>query len=149
MESKRVEVELQVFFYRTNDDYDEPDLTDEELDAFMKNETIWAVEGPRFLHYAENVIYGGIIDMDLIDLEASYQDGGKIIFSFNLDGYRSKTLEEIKYDIIHQSFEDGMYEADPGSESVVPVRTYKEGRKSDELGLIDCRRDDCVQVKFI
>ena len=156
MESKRVQVELQLFFVHTQNEVSEPSLSEKELDNFMKDTPFWGVKGSRYFHYAESVMYGSISDVDLIDLQVSYQDGGKIKFSFNLDGCRLKTLEEIKDDILYQSFEDGMYETDPGGEAVVPTREMygesgsEEGVKDfKELGLIDCRHKDCIKVDFI
>jgi len=158
MKMQRVQVSLQLFYIHTrhdvSEDYDEPSLTTKELDDFMKDTPFWGVKGSRYIHFAESIMYGMISDTDLIDLEVSYQNEGKLTFSFSLDGCRLKTLEEIKYDILYQSFEDGMYETDPGGEAVVPTREmYSESEEEDggfeELGLVDCRRSDCIQVEFL
>lgn len=152
MKTKRVQVTLQLFFIHTRNEVSEPSLSENELDDFMKDTPFWGVKGSRYIHFAESIMYGMINDVDLIDLQVSYQNEGKLTFSFNLEGCRLKTLEEIKDDILHQSFEDGMYETEPGGEAVVPTRNMHgepDDEDFEELGLIDCRRKDCIEVSFI
>jgi hypothetical protein len=148
MKIQRAQVTLQLFYIHTNEYCDEPILTIKELDDFMKDTPFWGVKGSRYIHFVESVMYGKVNDIDAIDLQISYQNEGKLNFSFNLDGYIFKNLEDIKNDILYQSFEDGMYETEPGGEAVVPTRNLYE-ENYQELGLIDCRHKDCIKVEFI
>ena len=82
-----------------------------------------------------------------------YQSGGIISFTFNQNEEGIEFLpSEIKEEILTDCFEDGIYEGTPGDEAIVALNSkYKDkyepsGYIHGELGVIDCRRKDCITV---
>ena len=124
-----------------------------DIDEFMKKDYNYQTFGESVMGYYEQTEeYLGQRPFS----DFKYEDGGVISFTFSYkvtpSDKKSPSPERIKKNILYDSFEDGMYEADPGSEAVV-ASNYKckdsfgyGGYRHKELGLIDCRDEDCIDI---
>jgi len=165
------QITLQLFYVHKENSFtdydphqtDEPGLTPEEVDQFMKG-YMPRFEEPRYLYYAQSVAYGLICennsteDDHLFDID--YEDGGILKFKIRLDN--EETEENLKRKILMDSFEDNMMEGELGNECLVSSRE-KHAIKIEidlrsipifcmdyyELGHIDCREHQCIDVKKI
>jgi hypothetical protein len=124
-----------------------------DIDEFMKRDYNYETFGASVMGYYEQTEeYLG--QSPFSDFE--YEDGGVISFIFSYkvtpSDKKAPTPDIIKKSILNDSFEDGMYEAQPGSEAVVAAN-YKckddfgyGGYHHKELGLIDCRDEDRIDI---
>ena len=113
-----------------------------DVDKFMKYDD-------NYINFIESVMTWYDSDEDLFEYIKDFEyEGDKI--SFTLHSTEKLEEDEIKHEILTQSFEDGMYEASPGSEGVIALNQKDETTSEHiELGLIDCRDENCVRVKRI
>jgi hypothetical protein len=143
---------------------DEPELSPEEVDIFMKGNMPRSDE-PRYLYYAQSVAYTLTCgnrtlseEDELFDIE--YEDGGILKFVIQLD--YEETDDTLKRTILLDSFEDSMMEGELGNECLVssrekhPIKIVNNSNNPSiycmdyyELGHIDCRANHCIQVKKI
>ncbi len=117
-----------------------------DIDTFM-------LRNHNYEAYAVAVMFGFIDDNRELLTDFVYQDGGIISFTFI---QREEDIElspsEIKEEILMDSFEDGIYEGTPGNEAIVALNSkYKDkyepsGYIHGELGVIDCRKKECIKV---
>jgi hypothetical protein len=143
---------------------DEPGLSPEEVDEFMKG-NMPRFEEPRFLYYAQSVAYNliGGNDPEIADdqpFDIDYEDGGILKFTIELPSQQS--VSDIFRTILMTSFEDTMMEGELGNECLVPSRE-KHPIKIEvnssvspfhcmdyyELGHIDCRAGHTIRVEKI
>ena len=116
------------------------------MDTFM-------LRNHNYKKYAAAVMFGFIDgDKDLLT-DFVYQSGGIISFIFtHNEEDRKLSPSEIKEEILTDCFEDGIYEGTPGDEAIVALNSkYKDkyepsGYIHQELGIIDCRSEDCITV---
>ena len=150
-------VTIELFFQRTNGERttaEEPNPTKKQLDAYMR-------EGTKYKRFLEDMyLYG---EYGKKPSKIKYSDGGKLSYELNGDVKDFKgivifpTAESIKDDIMNNSFEDGMYGAEPPSHAVYPTKkkyeyTSYNGKKYvnyEELGVIDCRNEKTIRVKKV
>ena len=143
---------------------DEPQLSPEEIDEFMKG-NMPRFEEPRYLYYAQSVATTLTCgnDLDLADdqpFDIEYEDGGILKFFITLD--YQETEENLKRKILMDSFEDTMMEGELGNECLVssrekhPIKIEIDSRSLPiycmdyyEIGHIDCRENRCIHVKEI
>ena len=113
-----------------------------DVDKFMKYDD-------NYINFIESVMTWYDSDEDLFEYIKDFEyEGDKI--SFTLHSTEKLEEDEIKHEILTQSFEDGMYEASPGSEGVIALNQKDETTfEHIELGLIDCRDENCIRVKRI
>ncbi len=120
-------------------DGDDNDDDDDDDDSYGNesepNIYEYMLEDDRYITYAHDVMMG-ICNEDEI---SNITFDGSISFIVTLKSTPSMRLRcsEIQRAIDESSFEDGMFEAEPGSAAVVPTKHDYYG--SNELGLIDCR----------
>jgi hypothetical protein len=141
-----------------DENMDEPDLSEEELDEFMKSPDMYRSR-PRYVYYAKSIIDSLTSFSYAHDTEStiSYEDGGRLTFTFK---YADKELldpEDVERNILYDSFEDGMMEGELGNEILVPSRKKYKIASSDEseteehveFGHIECRNSDCIHVTLV
>jgi hypothetical protein len=117
-----------------------------DMDTFM-------LRNFNYEKYAVAVMFGFIDDERELLTDFVYQDDGIISFTFTQrKGDKKLTPSKIKEEILMDSFEDGIYEGTPGDEAIVALNSkYKDkyepsGYIHQELGVIDCRRKECIKV---
>ena len=150
------QVTIKLFFVRTNDESNEPNPTQKELDGYMRRGT------GRYKMYLYNIY--GEFEYKFMPKKIKYHDGGKL--SYELDAtdpkgnLRFPTAKSVKEHILDNSFEDGLFEGNPGELAVYPTRnqyihsyTYEginyTSKYYDELGVIDCRKRSSIVVKKV
>lgn len=164
-------ITLNLFYIHKENSFDsddgsaieEPQLTLEEVDEFMKGSL--PDNSIRYIVYAQNVAhlltYGNDIEIaDIEPFEIEYTDGG--ILTFCIDLSYEEDIQTIYKTILLASFEDGMMEGMIGNECIVPSRNkYPIKLKHDklnipihtidhyELGYIDCRENYTIRVEKI
>jgi hypothetical protein len=113
-----------------------------DIDKFMKY-------NDNYIGFIESVMTWYDSDEDLFEYIKDFEYTGDKI-SFTLHSKEKLDEDDIKREILRQSFEDGMYESPPGSEGVIALNQKDETTfEHIELGLIDCRDENCVRVKRI
>ena len=117
-----------------------------DIDTFM-------LKNHNYEAYAAAVMYGFIDEERELLSDFVYQDGGIISFTFtHIEEDKKLTSSKIKEEILTDSFEDGIYEGSPGKEAVVALNIkYQDkfeasGYLHQELGVIDCRKKECITV---
>jgi hypothetical protein len=142
-----------------DENIDEPELSDEEMDEFMKSPDMYRSRS-RYIYYAKSIIDSLTSFSYAHDTEStiSYEDGGRLTFTFKYADNDLLDPEDVERNILYDSFEDGMMEGDLGNEILVPSRKkYKispEDESEDakdyiELGHIECRNVDCIHVTLV
>ena len=129
--------------------FNDIDITknDFDIDMFM-------LRNFNYEKYAAAVMFGFIDDERELLTDFIYQSGGIISFTFtHVEKDNEKlTSSKIKQEILTDSFEDSIYEGTPGEEAIVALNfKYKDkyepsGYIHQELGVIDCRRKECIKV---
>lgn len=143
---------------------DEPALSPEEIDEFMKG-NMPRFEEPRYLYYAQSVAYNLTCgnNLELADdqpFDIDYEDGG--ILKFTIELCHEETVENLHRKILMDSFEDTMMEGELGNECLVssrekhPIKIEIDSQSIPifcmdyyELGHIDCRESKSIDVKKI
>jgi hypothetical protein len=146
------------------DEINEPELTNEEIDTFMKGSISSYYDNskvPRYMLYAKNIINSFSILSESQPLESmtdvTYEN---CTLTFEIETINSMviTCDDIKNHILRDSFEDGMMEGELNNEILVStknkyrVKKYKEEGYDEsyiELGHIECRNSRCVNVELI
>jgi hypothetical protein len=149
---------------RGNDNFiDEPKLSLEELDVFMKDFAPHSII-PRYMQYAQNIADiitkpNTIRMVENYPFDMDYDDNGILKFSVMIE--RERTTDNLKRAILEELFEDGMYEGPIGNECNVPTREkypvkhwnpeaviqFKYSLEYFELGKIDCRSSHCIDIR--
>ncbi len=155
-------VSLTLEFQETDKDHfleyedDEDDEDDEEkkerkkfLEWLYSDENNYNENEYSLTEYMiEDNRYEGLIDYFL-----SGSIGGNLFFSkfemktetihYIVETFEEISEEEYKENILYDSFEDALYESGPGTSAVIPYKKFPE----EEYGLIDCRSEDCINVR--
>lgn len=168
-------ITLQLFYVHSdksfededgNDNFiDEPKLTSEEVDIFMKDFAFESVL-PRYMKYAQNITTllssaNNIRITENSPFDIDYEDGGILQFCLSLE--RERKIEDIKRDILMEDFESNIYQGKIGNECIVhtrekyPVKYYtpnesiqfKYSMEYLELGKIDCRSSYNIYIERI
>ncbi len=150
-------VTIQFFFKRTNLDRtkkEEPNPTKKQLDAYMR-------KGSKYKQYLEDMYMYG--DYGEMPKKIKYRNGGKLSYELSntpmMYNYNTKskipvfpTAKSVVDYIMGDSFEDGLFEGEPGSAGVYPTKNKYKNNGSpnkyyEELGVIDCRKKATIIVK--
>jgi hypothetical protein len=155
---------LHTYFKQTYDpdldsdlgDYSEEDDSKSELeedDLCIENCNCFTLDNfdidKHLLHkdnYKKYAKY--IFDYPITDFE--YIGNGSFSFILNCDKRENSkiSIEKITDSILYNSFEDGMYESEPGSPGVVAIKVSTIfGKVHKEFGLIDCRSSNSIDIK--
>lgn len=168
-------IKLQLFYVHSdrsfedehgNDNFiDETKLSIEELDTYMNSFTENSVI-PRYMRYAQKITdiltkTNNYRNVENYPFDIEYKDNGILEFSTILE--RERTTEDIKREILMDTFEDELYEGKIGNEYIVPTRQkypvkyynpeatiqFRYSMEYLELGKIDCRAGHCIYVQKI
>lgn len=152
-EYKTFQVEIRLFYkkqmYFPEDGYsdeiceilnDEVGPTQKELDDWMTDHPIDGGD-KRYIDFVK-FLYVCSYGDNLKNIK--YHASGRITFeiSENRKMQFNETVEEVRDNILTDSFEDSFYEGQPGSTLVYPSKNLP----NYEIGLIDCRHPDCIDV---
>ena len=137
-------VTINLFFIRTSDrtTKEEPNPSKKQIDEYMRKGTKYKELLADMYLYDE---YGKM------PTKIKYMNGGKLSYTLSADEALFPTKESVISNILENSFEDGMYGAQPGSHGVYPTKkqyvVYGSHKAYEELGLIDCRKRASITVK--
>jgi hypothetical protein len=143
---------------------DEPELSQSEVDEFMKG-YMPRFEESRYLYYAQSVANFLIEDNnpELVEdqpFDIEYEDDG--ILKFTIQLLHEEPIDKIHRKILMASFEDTMMEGELGNECLVssrekhPIKIEIDSKMLPvycmdyyELGHIDCRANHTINVEKI